>query len=102
MLPLGFIFTYSGALRGAGDTFSPMVIALVGTFIFRLPLVYVLGLKSGLGLVGIWYGTLLDWILRSVVIYLIFRTGRWKRKAFIAEPCKAGGEFIESEGVCRE
>lgn len=102
MLPLGFIFTYSGALRGAGDTLSPMIVALVGTFIFRLPLVYVLGLKSGLGLAGIWYGTLLDWILRSVVIYLIFRTGRWKRKAFIAEPCPPGGEFIESEGVCRE
>lgn len=102
MLPLGFIFTYSGALRGAGDTFSPMVVALVGTFIFRLPLVYVLGLKSGLGLAGIWYGTLLDWILRSVVIYVIYRTGKWKKKAFITEPCRPGADFLESEGVCRE
>ena len=102
LLPLGFIFTFSGALRGAGDTRSPMIVALVGTFIFRLPLVYILGLKSGLGLPGIWYGTILDWIGRSVVIYLIYRTGMWKRRAFIAEPCKPGADALDAEVTYRE
>jgi putative MATE family efflux protein len=102
LLPLSFLFTYSGALRGAGDTVSPMIVALLGTFIFRLPLVYLLGVKSGLGLAGIWYGTLLDWILRSVVIYLIYRRGAWKTKAVISEPCRPGQDFIDAEGVCRE
>lgn len=82
---LGFLFTYGGALRGAGDTRSPMVVALVGTFGFRLPLVYLLGIQFDLGLRGIWYGTLLDWIGRSILIYLIFRTGRWKQTAFVEE-----------------
>jgi len=102
LLPLGFIFTFSGALRGAGDTLTPMVVALVGTFVFRLPLVYLLGLRSGLGLPGIWYGTILDWIGRSIVIYLIYRTGRWKGKAFVAEPCRPGVDILDAEATCRE
>ena len=85
LLPLGFIFTYAGALRGAGDTRSPMIVALVGTFLLRLPLVYLLAIPFGLGLRGIWYGTLLDWIGRAVVIYVIFRRGKWKTKSFIQE-----------------
>jgi len=85
LLPLGFIFTYAGGLRGAGDTRSPMIVALVGTFFLRLPLVYLLAITFGLGLRGIWYGTLLDWIGRAVVIYVIFRRGKWKTKSFIQE-----------------
>jgi putative MATE family efflux protein len=81
----GVLFTFAGALRGAGDTRSPMVVALVGTFLFRLPLVYLLGIHFGLGLKGIWYGTLLDWIGRAVLMYFIFRSGRWKTKAFVQE-----------------
>jgi Na+-driven multidrug efflux pump len=87
---LGFHFTYAGALRGAGDTRSPMLVALVGTFLFRLPLVYLLGIRFGLGLKGIWYGTLFDWIGRAILIYLIFRRGNWKDKAFIDEKEIAG------------
>jgi MATE family, multidrug efflux pump len=102
VIPLGFIFTFSGALRGAGDTRSPMLVAIVGTFLFRLPLVYLLGVKSGLGLPGIWCGTILDWIGRSIVIYLIYRTGAWKSRAVIAEPCPPGSGVLESEATCRE
>ncbi len=82
---LAALFTFAGALRGAGDTRSPMIVALVGTFLFRLPLVYLLGVHFGLGLKGIWYGTLIDWIGRAVLMYLIFRTGKWKEKAFVED-----------------
>jgi putative MATE family efflux protein len=91
LLPLGFIFTYAGALRGAGDTRSPMIVALVGTFLFRLPLVYMLALPFGLGLRGVWYGTILDWTGRAIVISVIFRRGGWKKKAFLepSDPAEA-------------
>ena len=85
----GVLFTFAGASRGAGDTLSPMVVALIGTFAFRLPLVYLFGIHFGLGLEGIWYGTLLDWIGRATLMWLIFRSGRWKGKAFIEEGEKA-------------
>ena len=85
----GVLFTFAGASRGAGDTLSPMLVAAVGTFAFRLPLVYLLGIHFGLGLEGIWYGTLIDWIGRAILMWLIFRSGRWKSKAFIEEGEKA-------------
>jgi Na+-driven multidrug efflux pump len=79
-----------------------MIVAIVGTFIFRLPLVYLLGVKSGLGLPGIWYATILDWIGRSIVIYFIYRTGAWKTKSFVSKPCPPASEMLESEATCRE
>jgi putative MATE family efflux protein len=85
LLAFGVVFTLAGALRGAGDTRSPMIVALVGTFGFRLPLVYLLGMHFGLGLRGIWYGTLLDWVGRAVLMYFMFRSGKWKGKAFITD-----------------
>jgi putative MATE family efflux protein len=86
---LGVLFTFAGASRGAGDTLWPMLVAAIGTFAFRLPLVYLLGIHFGLGLEGIWYGTLIDWIGRATLMWLIFRWGRWKGKAFIQEREKA-------------
>jgi putative MATE family efflux protein len=82
---LGVLFTFAGASRGAGDTVSPMLVSAIGTFALRLPLVYLLGLHFGLGLKGIWYGTLIDWIGRATLMWLIFRSGEWKGKAFIKE-----------------
>jgi Na+-driven multidrug efflux pump len=76
-----------------------MIVALVGTFLFRLPLVYVLAIPFGLGLQGIWYGTLIDWIGRAVVIYAIFRRGKWKTKAFIQESeMESSGPELPKEG----
>ncbi len=86
---LGMLFTFAGASRGAGDTLSPMLVAAVGTFVFRLPLVYLLGVHFGLGLEGIWYGTLIDWIGRATLMWLIFRSGKWRKKAFVEEGEKA-------------
>jgi Na+-driven multidrug efflux pump len=85
----GVLFTFAGASRGAGDTVSPMLVSAIGTFAFRLPLVYLLGIHFGLGLEGIWYGTLMDWIGRAALMWLIFRSGRWKGKAFIGDGEKA-------------
>jgi putative MATE family efflux protein len=90
---LGITFTYAGALRGAGDTRSPMLIAFIGTFALRLPLVYLLGIRFGLGLAGIWYGTLLDWIGRAILIYLIFHRGGWRRRVFVGRE-----EIIRADG----
>jgi Na+-driven multidrug efflux pump len=67
-----------------------MVVAAIGTFAFRLPLVYLLGVHFGLGLKGIWYGTLMDWIGRATLMWLIFRSGRWMGKAFVRESEKGG------------
>ncbi|MHC4778658.1 MAG: hypothetical protein ACYTFG_08810 [Planctomycetota bacterium] len=36
------------------------------------------GLGLGLGLKGVWVGTLTDWVVRAALITLAFKKGRWK------------------------
>jgi putative MATE family efflux protein len=70
---------YSGALRGAGDTRSPMLVSLIGAIFFRVAAVWLLAVYFGLGLAGVWYGTAIDWAGRAVIVYVLYRGGRWQR-----------------------
>jgi putative MATE family efflux protein len=67
-----------GALRGAGDTRSPVWAAFVGTWLVRVPCSYLLGFTAGLGIYGIWITMNLDWFVRMWLLLWIFRRGRWK------------------------
>ncbi|MBI2470720.1 MAG: MATE family efflux transporter [Planctomycetes bacterium] len=76
---LAIYMVYSGGLRGAGDTISPMIITIVGTLCFHVPVSYLFGITLGWGLTGVWFGSALDWICRAIAIYILYRRGRWKR-----------------------
>jgi putative MATE family efflux protein len=73
------LFVYAGSLRGAGDTVSPMLVTLIGSVFIRVPLVYVVGIRLGMGLPGIWGAAVFEWWARTGVIYLLYRLGRWLR-----------------------
>lgn len=75
---LAVYMVYSGGLRGAGDTISPMIITVAGTLCFLLPMSYFLGITLGWGLPGIWFGAAVDWVCRAIAIYILYRRGRWK------------------------
>ena len=68
---------YAGALRGAGDTKNPMLVALGGPLVVRLSSCWLLAYELELGLVGIWLGSTLDWAVRALSLWLLFRRGRW-------------------------
>ena len=46
----------AGILRGAGDTRVPMLINLGGFWLFGIPLSLLLGFRTSLGPVGLWWG----------------------------------------------
>lgn len=69
----------AGGLRGAGDTRTPMVAALVGPGLVRLGTCWFLAFQMDLGLLGIWYGTSLDWVVRAAVLVWVYKRGAWKR-----------------------
>lgn len=75
---LAIYMVYSGGLRGAGDMVSPMIVAIVGTLCLHVPLAYVLGITFQLGLAGVWLGAAIDWIVRAVAIYILYKKGRWR------------------------
>jgi putative MATE family efflux protein len=66
------------ALRGAGDTRSPLAVTLVGVWLVRVSLAYGLAITAGLGLKGIWMATAVDWLVRSLLLVRVYRRGAWK------------------------
>jgi putative MATE family efflux protein len=79
--PLAVFFTMTGGLRGAGDTRSPMIIAVAGSFL-RIVLVYIAAVVLDMGLPGVWLATIPDWSVRAIMAYGFFKFGRWKRISF--------------------
>lgn len=71
--------TLAGALRGAGDTKSPVVVAFIGVWLVRIPVAYALAIPAGLGVIGIWLTMIADWFVRMVVFAAIYRRGRWQQ-----------------------
>lgn len=61
----------AGVLRGAGDTRVPAILALVGYWLFALPLACVLAFVAGWGPHGLWLG--LTGGLSSVAILFLLR-----------------------------
>lgn len=75
---LAWVMVYAGALRGAGDTRSVLVITALSMFGVRLPLAYLLGIHLGLGLAGVWTGMASDLMVRGICLLARFRSGKWQ------------------------
>ncbi len=73
---LGIGFTFAGGLRGAGDTTAVLVV--LGASIWCVRVVGAYLLSPSLGLIGIWIAIGLDFGVRSTLLALRFRSGKWK------------------------
>ena len=69
----GFQVVATGALRGAGDTRTPMVFNLVGHWLIGLPVAYVLCFRLAWGVTGLWSGLSLGLILIGGGLILVWR-----------------------------
>ena len=75
-------FTLTPCIRAAGDARYCMVGAMVGMWLGRIACSY-LFVGLGLGLMGIWYAILADWIIRIAFFLPRFASGRWLRHRVI-------------------
>ncbi len=73
---LGIGFTFAGGLRGAGDTTAVLVILGASIWCVRVVGAHLLG--PSLGLIGVWIAVGLDFGVRSMLLALRFRSGKWK------------------------
>lgn len=62
-----------GILRGLGDVNIPTVITFAAYWVVGLPIGYLLGIKLGFGVSGIWYGLCLGLLVASVLLFLRFQ-----------------------------
>lgn len=68
----------AGALRGAGDTKWPLYSTIVGIWGIRIVLAYLFVLGLEWGLIGAWLGICIDQVIRYLIVYWRFKTGKWK------------------------
>lgn len=66
-----------GMLRGAGATSTSLVINVVGTLLFQVPLSYVLGFSLELAAFGIWLAFPISFVLKAAMGVWAYRSGRW-------------------------
>ena len=85
-LPLAFMFTITGVLRGAGDTFASMAISFITLWVVRLPLAALLAYTAGWGASGIWWSIVLSTTLGALLNYGHYARGTWKSKVVVQAP----------------
>jgi len=70
---------FAGSLRGIGNTKSPMLVAILGTWCFRLPLLWLIVNRLHLGLYQVWFLFVVDWYLRALVLFILFLRTNWRK-----------------------
>ena len=75
------MFILNGVLRGAGDTFIPMIITILALWFIRLPASWVLSEEIGSN--GIWWGIPVAWAFGVIASYFYYLSGRWKKRAVV-------------------
>jgi len=71
-------FILAGGLRGAGDTTYPLYSTAIGIWAGRVVVGYVFVNFFHWGLVGAWVAIGVDQVARAVLIWVRFRSGKWK------------------------
>ena len=66
----------TGALRGLGDTVTPMLINLVGHWLLGLPVGYILCFRFGWGVTGLWIGFSVGLVVAALILL-----GVWMRRS---------------------
>ena len=96
-MAMGVTQVYSGILRAAGDTMSPMYISIITTVIIRVPLAYILAYLTrsqewAMGSPDVLFISLLvSWIIGAVLTYLRYRQGKWREIDLV------GNRYSEAE-----
>jgi len=73
-------FTLGGAHKGAGDTITPLLAALVGNWAIRVPVAVLIGAYLELDVVWIWATLIFDHVARAIWLGVSFVRGRWSER----------------------
>jgi putative MATE family efflux protein len=76
---IGTSMVLAASLRGAGLTMAPFLSQMIGTIAIRVGLGWLLAFHLGWGLEGIYWATVADWGMRTLVLGIIAFRGTWKQ-----------------------
>lgn len=70
-------FVLPNALRAAGDAKYTMYAGILSMFVCRLFGGWLLAKVFGFGVIGVWIGMFIDWIVRCICFAVRYRSGKW-------------------------
>ncbi len=73
--PLSFVLP--NALRAAQDVKYTMIVSVSSMIAFRVFFSWVIGVKLGMGITGVWIAMILDWAFRGALFLWRIRSGQW-------------------------
>jgi len=82
---LGLQLCLVGVLRATGNTFIPMILALVSQWILQFPIAYYLSHYTKLEERGIWLAIPVSIIITALITLVIYAKGDWKKKQIISK-----------------
>ena len=71
-------FSIGGAVRGAGDTKSPLIITLIGLVLVRVPLALIF-YNLGLSIEWIYATLIADYFLKGMLLAVRYKSRRWMK-----------------------
>jgi putative MATE family efflux protein len=74
----GISMVITQAFNGAGDTRTPSFVYFLGFWVFQVPFAYLLHKYTSMGITGIFIAVPVAETLMAIVVYFLFRTGKWK------------------------
>ncbi|OIO65542.1 MATE family efflux transporter [Candidatus Woesearchaeota archaeon CG1_02_57_44] len=80
---LGIQMALLGALRGAGDTKSSMILSLVSFWVIQLPVAFTLSKYTSLSYSGLWWAFPVSNVLTAILCWWWFGRGYWKHKKIV-------------------
>ncbi len=71
-------FTFPNMLRACNDVKFTMFLSILSMFLCRVGFSYLLGVRYGMGAIGVWIAMVIDWIVRITGFVLRYLHGDWK------------------------
>lgn len=73
------------ALRAGGDAKFTLSSSLISMWVFRVLLGYILGHVFGMGVIGVWTAMIIDWVFRSIMFIIRFKSRKWMKHRLIED-----------------
>ncbi len=70
---------WASVMVGAGETRSPMTIAIWANWVIKLPLAWLLGVSFDQGVEGIWYAMFISIVFEALAIFLAYGKKKWEK-----------------------
>ena len=74
-------FTLPNTLRAASDVKFCMILSIISMWVFRIAFSYIIAVRMGMGVLGVWIAMTIDWAVRAVLFIIRYRVKIWQHKS---------------------